>query len=38
MIYEENVMNYVAQTPLLAKRLVNSGHVNASSLPCFHAV
>lgn len=31
-------MNNVDQTTLLAKHLVNSGHVNASSLSCPHAV
>lgn len=37
MIYEPNEMNNGDQTTLLAERLVNSGHVNASSLPCLHA-
>ena len=31
-------MNNADQTTLLAKHLVNSGHVNASSLSCPHAV
>lgn len=38
MIYGPNEMNNVDQTTLLAKRLVNSGHAIASSLPCPHAV
>lgn len=38
MIYGPNEMNNVDQTTLLAKHLVNSGHINASSLPCPHAV
>lgn len=37
MIYGPNEMNNVDQTTLLVKRLVNAGHVDASSLPCPHA-
>lgn len=31
-------MNNIDQITLLAKHLVNSGHVNASLLPCPHTV
>lgn len=31
-------MNNAAQTTLLVKHLVDAGHVDASSLPCPHAV